>query len=53
MLKTKPLTVAEANEMIEQLDAMADRLFAAEKNYLGNQVQELAYLLSAQFSDEE
>ena len=53
MLQTKPLTVEEANAMIADLDAMADRLFLAGSNYLGNQVQELAYLLSAQFSDEE
>jgi hypothetical protein len=41
------LTQTEMEQMIEQLDAMADRLFAAEQNFLGNQVQEVAYLLSA------
>lgn len=52
-MQNKPLTTAEANEMIAQLDAMADRLFLAGNNYLGNNIQEMAYLLSAQFSEEE
>ena len=53
MLQTKPLTVEEANAMIAELDAIADRLFLAGRNYLGNNVQELAYLLSAQLDEEE
>ena len=53
MLQAKPITVDEANEIIAQLDAIADRLFLADNNFLGNQVQELAYLLSAQFDEEE
>ena len=41
------LTEFEIEQMIQDLDAMADKLFGAEQNFLGNQVQEIAYLLSA------
>jgi hypothetical protein len=30
---------------IEQLEALADKLFAEGKNYLGNQVLEIVYCL--------
>jgi hypothetical protein len=48
MLQTKPLTHAEAVAMIEQLDAIADRLFLAGNNTLGNAVQETVYCLDAE-----
>lgn len=53
MLANKELTVAEANAMIAELDTIADRLFAAGNTFLGNQVQECAYLLSANFAEDE
>jgi hypothetical protein len=40
MLQNKPLTNTEATAMIEQLEAVADRLFLAGYNTLGNSVQE-------------
>lgn len=51
MLTNKPLTEAEATEMIAQLEAVADRLFLAGDNTLGNGVQETVYCLEAQYSD--
>jgi hypothetical protein len=47
MLTNKPLTATEAEVLIEQLDAIADRLFLAGNNTLGNNVQEVVYCLSA------
>jgi len=48
MLQNKPLTEAEATAMIEQLEAIADRLFLAGNNTLGNAVQETVYCLDAE-----
>ena len=48
MLQTKPLTHAEAVAMIEQLDSIADRLFAAGYNTFGNSIQETVYCLDAE-----
>ena len=48
MLQNKPLTQAEATEIIAQLDAIADRLFLAGNNTLGNAVQETVYCLDAE-----
>jgi hypothetical protein len=48
MLQNKPLTEAEAVAMIEQLEAIADRLFLAGYNTLGNGVQETVYCLDAE-----
>ena len=48
MLQNKPLTEAEATAMIEQLEAIADRLFLAGYNTLGNAVQETVYCLDAE-----
>ena len=48
MLQTKPLTQAEAVEIIAQLDAIADRLFAAGYNTFGNSIQETVYCLDAE-----
>jgi hypothetical protein len=36
---------------IEQLEAVADVLFAAGKNYLGNQILEVVYCLEAEAAD--
>lgn len=47
------LTEFEIEQMIQDLDAMADKLFEAGENYLGNQLQELVYLLDAKVSEEE
>lgn len=47
------LTQFEMEEMVIELEAMADKLFGAEENFLGNQVQEIAYLLSANIDEEE
>lgn len=52
MLQTKPLTNTEAAEMIADLDRIADRLFLAGQNYLGNQTQELAYCLEATVAED-
>ena len=48
MLQNKPLTATEATTMIEQLEAIADRLFLAGNNTLGNAVQETVYCLDAE-----
>ena len=45
------LTEFEIEQMIQDLDAMADKLFGAEQNFLGNQAQEIAYLLSANMDE--
>ena len=47
MLQNKPLTATEATQMIEQLEAIADRLFLAGNNTLGNAVQETVYCMEA------
>ena len=47
------LTEFEIEQMIQDLEAIADKLFAAEQNFLGNQVQEIAYLLSANIDEVE
>ncbi len=36
---------------IAQLEALADKLFAEGKNYLGNKVQEIVYCLEADAED--
>jgi hypothetical protein len=53
MLQNKPLTAAEAEAMIAQLDAIADRLFLAGNNYLGNTVQEVTYCVHANLAEVE
>ncbi len=53
MLENKPLTAEEAENMVAQLDAIADRLFAAGRNTAGNATQEVAYLLHATLVDIE
>lgn len=52
MLTNKPLTTAEAEAMIAELDAIADRLFLAGRNTLGNQVQEVAYCVEANLAEQ-
>jgi hypothetical protein len=47
MLQNKPLTAVEFETMIEQLEVIADRLFDAGRNSLGNNTQELVYNLLA------
>ena len=45
MLENKPLTQLEAEAMITMLEAVADRLFLAGYNTLGNSVQETVYCM--------
>ena len=52
MLQNKPLTATEATTMIEQLDAIADRLFLADNNTLGNAVQEVVYCMEANLAEQ-
>ena len=53
MLQNRPLTTAEAELMIEQLDTIADRLFSAGYNTLGNAVQEVVYCMDANKAEAE
>jgi hypothetical protein len=53
MLQNRPLTRAEAELMIEQLDTIADRLFSAGYNTLGNNVQEVVYCMTANVAEAE
>jgi len=50
-MQNKPLTTAEAEQIVAQLDAIADRLFLAGNNYLGNNVQEIAYCMEATLAE--
>jgi hypothetical protein len=52
MLTNKPLTNTEAVAMIEQLEAIADRLFLAGMNTLGNAVQETVYCMEANLAEQ-
>jgi hypothetical protein len=52
MLTNTPLTTAEAEQIIAELDAIADRLFLAGNNYLGNTVQEVAYCVEANLAEQ-
>jgi hypothetical protein len=52
MLENKLLTATEATEMIEQLEAIADRLFRAGYNTLGNNVQETVYCMEANLAEQ-
>jgi hypothetical protein len=53
MLQNKPLTNTEATAMIEQLEAIADRLFLAGNNTLGNNIQEVVYCMEANLAETE
>ena len=53
MLQNKPLTNTEATAMIEQLEQIADRLFLAGNNTLGNTVQEVIYCMEANLAEAE
>jgi hypothetical protein len=52
MLENKPLTQLEAEAMITQLEAVADRLFLAGYNTLGNNVQETVYCMEANLAEQ-
>jgi hypothetical protein len=52
MLQNKPLTATETTAMIEQLDAIADRLFLAGNNAMGNAVQEVVYCMEANLQEQ-
>jgi hypothetical protein len=52
MLQNKPLTNTEAEQIIAELDRIADRLFLAGNNYLGNTVQEVAYCVEATLAEQ-
>jgi hypothetical protein len=51
-MQNKPLTTVEATAMIEQLEAIADRLFRAGYNTLGNAVQETVYCMEANLAEQ-
>ena len=51
MLENKPLTQLEAEAMITMLEAVADRLFLAGYNTLGNSVQETVYCMEANLAE--
>jgi hypothetical protein len=51
-MQNKPLTTKEAVEMIAQLEYIADRLFLAGRNTLGNNVQEIVYCMEANLEEE-
>lgn len=53
MLQNKPLTATEVEQMIEQMDAIADRLFLAGQNTLGNNTQEIVYCMEANLAEAE
>jgi hypothetical protein len=52
MLANKELTTAEATAIIEQLETIADRLFAAGSNTLGNNIQEVIYCMEARLEEQ-
>ena len=52
MLQNKQLTATEAELMIEQLEAIADRLFRAGNNTLGNNIQEVVYCMEANLAEQ-
>jgi hypothetical protein len=52
MLTNKLLTATEATAMVEQLEAIADRLFLAGNNTLGNAVQEVVYCMEAELQEQ-
>jgi hypothetical protein len=53
MLENKPLTQLEAEAMITMLEAVADRLFLAGNNTLGNNIQEVIYCMEANAAEAE
>jgi hypothetical protein len=52
MLENKPLTQLEAEAMITMLEAVADRLFLAGNNTLGNNIQEVIYCMEANLAEQ-
>ena len=52
MLQNKPLTEIEATAMVAQLEAIADRLFLAGNNTLGNAVQETVYCMEDNLAEQ-
>jgi hypothetical protein len=53
MLTNKPLTTKEQIAIIAQLEVIADRLFFAGNNTLGNAVQEVVYCMEATVEEEQ
>jgi hypothetical protein len=51
-MQNKPLTQLEAEAMITQLEAVADRLFLAGYNTLGNNIQETVYCMEANLAEQ-
>lgn len=47
-MQNKPLTTVETEVIIMQLETIADRLFLAGNNTLGNAVQEVVYCMEAE-----
>lgn len=51
MLENKPVTAEEAKTMIFMLERVADRLFEAGSNTLGNNIQEVIYCMEASLAE--
>lgn len=47
----KKLSAAEVAQMIEQLETMADTMFAAGNNMLGNQLQDVIHSMEANYAN--
>lgn len=52
MLENKLLTATEATDIIAQLETIADRLFLAGNNTLGNNIQEVIYCMEANLAEQ-
>jgi hypothetical protein len=52
MLENKPLTTTEVEAMLTMLNAVADRLFLAGNNTLGNNIQEVIYCMEANLAEQ-
>lgn len=52
MLANKPLTTEEAEHIIAELNNIADRMFDAGRNTLGNNIQEVIYCMEATLAEE-
>jgi hypothetical protein len=51
-MQNKPLTTTEVEAMLTQLEAIADRLFLAGNNTLGNNIQEVIYCMEANLAEQ-
>jgi hypothetical protein len=53
IMQNKPLTATEVEAMLTMLNAVADRLFLAGNNTLGNNIQEVIYCMEANAAEAE